>query len=69
MSELSKLRPRQRHVLILLAAGGNDHTISNDLGIAEKTVQFHRLNLHRKLKFKSVVDLVKFAVRHNLVEP
>jgi DNA-binding CsgD family transcriptional regulator len=39
-----------------------------ELGISIKTVECHRTNLFRKLKVRSVVELVRYALRHCLVD-
>jgi len=39
------------------------------LGIAIKTSDTHRTNIMRKLNVHSVAELVRYAVRNNVVEP
>jgi Bacterial regulatory proteins, luxR family len=42
--------------------------IAVELGISIKTVECHRTNLFRKLKVRSVVELVRYALRHGKVD-
>ena len=41
---------------------------SRMLGISIKTVETHRTALMRKIGVKSIVELVRYAVRNNLTE-
>ncbi|MFL6468006.1 MAG: LuxR C-terminal-related transcriptional regulator, partial [Pyrinomonadaceae bacterium] len=34
-----------------------------------RTVETHRRTIHRKLKISSLADLVRYAIRHDLVRP
>jgi two-component system, NarL family, response regulator NreC len=38
------------------------------LGISVKTVEAHRANLMHKLHLRSVTDLVRYAIRNNIVQ-
>jgi FixJ family two-component response regulator len=57
------LTPRERQVLEGIVRGRLNKQIAADLGTAEKTVKFHRANLIRKMKARTVADLVKIAER------
>ena len=39
------------------------------LAISVKTVETHRAAIMRKLGLRSLADLVRYAVRNNLIEP
>jgi len=43
--------------------------VATALAISVRTVETHRASIMRKLEIKSIVDLVHYAVRHNLVRP
>jgi DNA-binding NarL/FixJ family response regulator len=64
-----RLTPRERQVVQLLAEGRTNREAAEVLGISEKTVAVHRGNVMRVLGLRSVADLVRWAVRNNLVEP
>lgn len=61
------LTRRQRQVVIGLAQSKKNAAIATDLGIHEKTVEYHRGCLKRFGLF-CVADIVKYAVRNGLIE-
>jgi DNA-binding NarL/FixJ family response regulator len=63
------LTPRERETIQLIAEGRSSKEVANVLGISTKTAETHRVNLMRKLELHSVVDLVRYAVRHSVIEP
>ena len=63
------LTPRERETLQLLAEGKSNKEIAAALDISVKTVEGHRANIMRKLKFNSFSELVRYAVRNNIVPP
>lgn len=67
-SPLDKLSPRQRQILQLLAEGHAAKAIAHKLGISVKTVETHRTALKERLDIGDLATLVRFAVRHGLVE-
>jgi len=62
------LTPREREVLILVAEGHTNAEIAKKLFISEKTVQTHRSNILDKLHIHDRTELVRYAIRHGLVE-
>lgn len=64
-----KLTPREREVLTLLAQGGTNQTIAEDLSISPETVQTHVRNLMAKVDERSRLALVTTAIRLGLVDP
>ena len=62
------LTSREREVVRLLARGQPNRMVATALGISVKTVESHRANLMRKLELRSIVDLVRYAVRNRIVE-
>ncbi|GCD78521.1 DNA-binding response regulator [Thermaurantimonas aggregans] len=56
-----KLSKRESEVLSLLAAGKSNKEVADELNISDKTVSTYKLRLLKKLKAKSLVDLVNFA--------
>lgn len=63
------LTPREREIVQLLAEARSNKEVSSILGISVKTVETHRASIMRKLGISSIVDLVHYAIRNNLVSP
>ena len=63
------LTPREREVAQLLVEGLGSRAVASRLGITPKTVDTHRAAIMRKLGMTSMADLVRYAIRHRLVEP
>ena len=61
-----RLSRRERDVFDLLIRGNSNLRISRLLGISTKTVETHRAHVLRKLEVHSIVDLIRFAARHQL---
>ena len=60
---------REREIVQLLAEGNSNKDIAQLLNLSLKTVETHRSNIMHKLGFKSITDLVLYAVRNHLIEP
>jgi DNA-binding NarL/FixJ family response regulator len=67
--EVPTLTAREREITQLLAEGKTNGRIARILGISIKTVETHRGNIMHKLGLESIVELVHYAVRNQLVEP
>src|SRR3970282_730175 len=65
----SRLTPREREVVQLLAEGKSNKEVAARLGISVKTAEAHRGNIMRKLNLHSVTELVDYAVRNQIVQP
>jgi DNA-binding NarL/FixJ family response regulator len=61
---LERLTVREREVFDLLVRGSSNDEIATQLSISRRTVETHRQNLMRKLNARSMVDLVRLAVRY-----
>jgi DNA-binding NarL/FixJ family response regulator len=64
-----KLSEREREVTRLLAEGKNNKEVATALALSVRTVETHRANIMRKLELNSIVGLVHYAVRHQLIHP
>lgn len=64
---LETLTSRERQVLQLAADGLTSTEIASKLFISPRTAETHRANLMRKLALRSQSDLVRFAIRHNII--
>ncbi len=62
-----RLTSRERQVLQLIAEGRTNRAIADELGLAVKTVDTHRMRLMRKLNIHDQTTLVKFALKKGLV--
>jgi DNA-binding NarL/FixJ family response regulator len=62
------LTAREREIIQLLAEGKSNKAAASALGISVKTIEAHRANLMRKLRLRSVSDLVRYAIRNNIVQ-
>ena len=58
-SMLTRLTPRERQIMDLLVAGKINKLIAHELGISQKTVDFHRANILEKMEVGSVVELLQ----------
>lgn len=67
-SSRSRLTPRQREILQLLAEGKSNKEVATALGISVKTAETHRANIMLKLNFHSITELVRYAVRNKIIE-
>ncbi len=64
--ELTRLTPRQREVLQLLAEGRSAKEIATILNISARTVEFHKYRIMDDLGITSGAELVKYAIRHGI---
>jgi DNA-binding NarL/FixJ family response regulator len=67
--EDSVLTNREREIVQLLAEAKANKEIAAALCISVKTVETHRASIMRKLGINSIVALVHYAIRNNLVGP
>lgn len=62
------LTDRERQIVQLLAEGKSNKEIAEMLRITVKTAETHRANIMHKLSLHSVGDLVRYAVRNEIIE-
>jgi DNA-binding NarL/FixJ family response regulator len=67
-SSRSRLTPREREILQLLAEGKSNKEVGVFLGISVKTAETHRANIMLKLDFHSITELVRYAVRNKFIQ-
>jgi DNA-binding NarL/FixJ family response regulator len=68
-SQPGSLTAREREVIHLLAEGKSNKEVATVLGIATKTAEAHRINIMRKLNLHSIAEVVRYAVRNQLLSP
>jgi DNA-binding CsgD family transcriptional regulator len=62
-----KLTEREKDILRLIVAEHDCKEIAEKLIISLHTVQTHRRNIFKKLKAKSIVSLVNYAHKNNII--
>ena len=63
------LSRRETEVLKLLASGGSNKSVAQELVLSTETVKTHVSRIMRKLQVKRRADLVRYALDKNLVTP
>jgi two-component system response regulator NreC len=64
----SKLTPREREVIKMLAEGNSVKEIASLLGLSTKTIEAHKFNLMRKLDIHNKAQLVTYAIQKKIVK-
>ncbi|MBN1340670.1 MAG: response regulator transcription factor [Bacteroidales bacterium] len=62
------LSKREHEILKLFAEGKSNRDIAGQLFISNRTVESHKNHIMQKLGLKSTVELIKFAIRNNIIE-
>jgi len=65
----SKLSDREKEVFTLIGEGNTSREIAELLFLSKNTVERHRTNIMDKLEMHTRGQLLKFAIRNNLVKP
>jgi DNA-binding NarL/FixJ family response regulator len=65
----SVLTAREREIIQWLAGGHSNKEVAAGLSISIKTVETHRASIMRKLDLENLSDLVRYAIRHQIIEP
>jgi DNA-binding CsgD family transcriptional regulator len=60
---------REQQVMQLLVEGNSNKEVAAVLSLSIRTVENYRARLMVKLHLHSVAELVRYAVRHNLIKP
>jgi DNA-binding NarL/FixJ family response regulator len=63
------LTPREREVLQLVCEGSTSKEVAATLGVSVRTAESHRARIMQKLDIHEIAGLVRYAIRHGLVEP
>ena len=66
--KLALLTKREIEVLTLFAEGFSNVEIADKLFISVRTVESHKNHIMTKFELKSVVDLVKFAIKNDIIK-
>jgi DNA-binding NarL/FixJ family response regulator len=65
----NRLTARQREILQLLAEGKSSKEVAVALGLSVKTAETHRANIMSRLHCHSVSELVRYAIRNQVIQP
>jgi DNA-binding NarL/FixJ family response regulator len=63
----SRLTPRQREIVQLLAEGKSSKEVAVALGLSVKTAETHRANIMQRLECHSISELVRYAIRNGII--
>jgi len=63
------LSPREQEVLRLLADCKTNKDIASEMNISVRTAETYRARVMMKLELRSIGHLIRFAVRHKIIEP
>lgn len=63
------LTQREIEIMQMLAEGKSNKEVAAALGVSTRTVESHRNHIMHKMSFTSFSELVRFAIRNNLVAP
>ncbi len=66
--KLCKLTKRENEILLYVVEGLHNKDIAEKLYISIRTVETHKTNIMHKLNLNGTVDLVKFAIKNNIIE-
>jgi two-component system, NarL family, response regulator NreC len=64
---VDSLTRREVEVLQLIAQGCTNGGVATQLKISPRTVEVHRANIHRKLGVHSQAEIIRYAIKQNLV--
>lgn len=62
-----RLTVREREVLRLASEGKALKEIASELGVAVRTVVFHKSNMMEKLGLRTTAELTRYAVKHGMI--
>lgn len=54
-------------VLLKITEGKNNKLIAKEMGVAERTVEYHKANIYKKTNSNSVADLVMLTIVSRLM--
>ncbi len=63
-----QLTSREKEILKLYVEGFTNNEIAEKLNLSVYTIKTHKNNIMQKYNFKSTVEMIKFALRNNIVE-
>jgi len=67
-NDFAEISEREQEVLTYFAKGLSYKQIAEKLNISPRTVESHKNNILSKLNLHSTAELIKYAIKHNLIE-
>jgi two-component system response regulator NreC len=67
-SNLKSLSSRELEIIQLWGNSNTNQEIADKLFISIRTVESHKNHIMQKLNLKTAIDLVKFAIKNNIIE-
>lgn len=67
-NNFAEISEREQEVLTYFAKGLSYKQIGEKLNISPRTVESHKNNILSKLNLHSTAELIRYAIRHNLIE-
>jgi len=64
----TRVTSRENEIIQCLSEGKSSKEVAALLDISVKTVETHRANIMRKLELHTVSDLVRYAIRNQIIE-
>jgi len=68
-SPVAMLSDRELEIVNLIGNGMLTREIAAKLHVSVKTVETHRASAMHKLKLRTTADLVRYAIRNNIIQP
>ena len=65
----SRLSKRELTIFNMLAHGKTTNDIAHQLALSAKTVSAHKMSVLRKMELRTVAELVRYALEHEMLSP
>jgi len=62
------LSSREFQLMVMIASGKTIKEIAYELALSTKTISTHRYNILKKMNLRSNAELIRYAVKHNLID-
>lgn len=66
--EIRNLSPREVEIMKMWGSSFTNKEIADKLFLSVRTVETHKNHIMQKLNLKTSVDMIKFAIRNNIIE-
>lgn len=67
-AELEKLSVREKEIITMWGNSFSNKEIADKLFISVRTVESHKTHIMQKLNLKTAVDLMKYAIKNNIIQ-
>lgn len=67
VKDRNQLTKRESQLLILFAEGMSSVDVADSLHISRRTVEVHKASIYKKLGVKNNTELIRYAIRNNLI--